>query len=656
MTLLAQFAATGGGVPAYIEDVFSNYIYTGNGSVQIITNGIDLSTKGGLVWIKGRNGTGEGHTLFDTARGVNQVMQTQNTDASANFNNSLTAFNTTGFTLGSNRTDPAVNFASWTFRKQPKFFDIVTYTGNGVGARSISHNLGAAPGCIMVKCTSTTSNWMVWHVSLSGQNNLRLNTTDSVTGVTDPISVSGWPSSMSTTTFDVAVGSGNDLCNVNGATYIAYLFANNAGGFGLTGSDNVISCGSYTGIAYPTSLEVNVGFEPQFVIIKNSTTAAGWTMWDVMRGMTVVPAVNTAQALLLEPNTNASDSNQPGIFPTATGFVVKNGLTSISGSGDTMVYIAIRRGPMKVPTLGTSVFQPVTYSGIGTNNRVIDTTITPDLIIDMRRENIMPRYVLDRLRGYNQLYSNLTNAESANTAQFPLNTFNVNQTGVTVSADEVNTSGRTYVIEAFCRAPSFFDEVCYTGNNVSVRTITHNLAAVPELMIVKSRTSGTRDWIVYDATNGATKYMNLNNNSASGAGSFWVSTAPTSTVFTVSDSASVNDSAQNYVAYLFATCAGVSKVGTYTGTGATQTINCGFTAGSRFVMIKRTDSTGDWYVWDSARGIIAGNDPYLLLNNDVAEVTGTDYVDTAATGFELSSTAPAAINANGGTYIFLAIA
>ena len=73
-------------------------------------------------------------------------------------------------------------------------------------------------------------------------------------------------------------------------------------------------------------------------------------------------------------------------------------------------------------------------------------------------------------------------------------------------------------------------------------------------------------------------------------------------------------------------------------------------------MIKRTDSTGDWYVWDSARGIVAGNDPYLLLNSTAAEVTSTDYVDTAASGFELTATAPAAINASGGTFIFLSIA
>jgi hypothetical protein len=73
-------------------------------------------------------------------------------------------------------------------------------------------------------------------------------------------------------------------------------------------------------------------------------------------------------------------------------------------------------------------------------------------------------------------------------------------------------------------------------------------------------------------------------------------------------------------------------------------------------MIKRTDSTGDWYVWDSARGIVAGNDPYFFMNSISNESTGGDLVDTYSLGFEISSTAPAAVNANGGTFIFLAIA
>jgi hypothetical protein len=176
-------------------------------------------------------------------------------------------------------------------------------------------------------------------------------------------------------------------------------------------------------------------------------------------------------------------------------------------------------------------------------------------------------------------------------------------------------------------------------------------------MIVKRR-SDVGNWPVYHPTTWALSNQGVFLNLSSGVlgqGNIWGS-APTSTVFSVDISFNSNSSGSTYVAYLFASAPGVSKVGSYTGTGTAQVINCGFTAGARFVLIKRTDDTGDWYVWDSARGIVAGNDPYLLLNSTAAEVTGTDYVDTAASGFELTATAPAAINASGGTYIFLAIA
>jgi hypothetical protein len=152
--------------------------------------------------------------------------------------------------------------------------------------------------------------------------------------------------------------------------------------------------------------------------------------------------------------------------------------------------------------------------------------------------------------------------------------------------------------------------------------------------------------------------MLLNGPNAGGTAgaTIWNNTDPTSTVFSVGTNSTVNASGGTYVAYLFASCPGVSKVGSYTGNGSSQTINCAFTTGSRFVMIKRTDSTGDWYVWDSARGIVAGNDPYLALNSTAAEVTSNDSVDTDNTGFVVNQVAASNVNVNGATYIFLAIA
>lgn len=197
--------------------------------------------------------------------------------------------------------------------------------------------------------------------------------------------------------------------------------------------------------------------------------------------------------------------------------------------------------------------------------------------------------------------------------------------------------------------------VAYTGTGVA-RTVPHNLGVAPELMIVKSR-SNASEWIVYSTPTTEAKYLKLNTTNAAATWSLaWDNTLPTTTTFRVGSGADVNQSGWSFIAYLFATLPGISKVGSYTGTGTTLNVDCGFTAGARFVLIKRTDSTGDWYVWDTARGIVSGNDPYLLLNTTAAEVTSTDYIDPYSAGFEISSTAPAGINANGGSYIYFSVA
>jgi hypothetical protein len=234
--------------------------------------------------------------------------------------------------------------------------------------------------------------------------------------------------------------------------------------------------------------------------------------------------------------------------------------------------------------------------------------------------------------------------------------------GISLGADSAGTgwnaySGYTSVKWMFRRAPGFFDVVCYAGTGSNL-TVSHNLTVAPQLIIIKNRTNAWSWNVGYNFGVSSYDFLTLDNNDpgTNNAYNSHYTAAPTTTQFFLATNVRVNQSSANFVAYLFATVAGVSKVGTYTGSGTTKQIDCGFTGGARFVLIKRTDSTGDWYVWDSARGIVAGNDPYLLLNSAAAEVTGTDYVDTYSAGFELSSTAPAALNANGGSYIFLAIA
>jgi hypothetical protein len=97
-------------------------------------------------------------------------------------------------------------------------------------------------------------------------------------------------------------------------------------------------------------------------------------------------------------------------------------------------------------------------------------------------------------------------------------------------------------------------------------------------------------------------------------------------------------------------------VGSYTGTGTTKQVDCGFAAGARFVLVKATSTTGDWIVVDTARGLVSGNDPTLLLNSTAAEVTTNDWFDPYSAGFELSSAGGNLANTNGVSYIYLAIA
>jgi len=631
-------------LPKFIEDVFSCFLYTGQGTgvSQTITNNIDLSTKGGLVWLKNRTNAYY-HNLFDTSRGVNKRIFSNDTSVEINTAQSLTAFNTTGFTVGTvdnGFTGSGENIVSWSFRKQAKFFDIVTWTGNGTN-QNIAHNLGSVPGCILVKSLANIDSWAVYHRSVDATNpqnyGLFLNTTDA-----KDLDVF-WNNTAPTST-QFTVGA-KDATNRSGGTFVAYLFAHDAGGFGLLGTDNVISCGSYTGDGVSNGPSINLGYEAQYVLIKRTDAAANWHCQDNMRGMS-----QTETSLLFPNLSNAENTGSLWVSPTATGFKINTASSGFNASGGTYVYIAIRRGPMKVPTLGTSVFDVVTRTA--TNPNLFATALIYADAAFNRNLGTAQTQVSNRLAGLSYMHTASTSAEvtpAAGQIQYDFN-FKVNPYWWSLSAE---------VDWIFRRAPSVFDVVCYTGDSTA-RTLTHNLTVVPELMIVKNRTNnnGNQNWQVYVSALGNTSRLQLNTTDSVFTGtSIWNSTSPTASVFSLGTSAFVNGSTDTYVAYLFATCAGVSKVGTYTGNaGYTVTVPCGFTAGVRFVLIKRTDSTGDWYVWDSARGIIAGNDPYLLLNSTAAEVTSTDYIDTYAAGFEVTSTAPAGLNATGGTYIFLAIA
>jgi hypothetical protein len=661
---LLQQGAAGSARPVYIEDVFSAFLYTGNGGTQTITNGIDLSTKGGLVWLKWRSGGGDNisHYLLDSNRPLNKALRTNATDGESTFGNSL-VLNNNGFTLpdgGSQWNSNSYTYVSWTFREQAKFFDIVTYNGNSTASRQISHNLGSTPGCIIIKSTTGGTAgypWIVWHRSLSTDTYLQLNATDAA------LSSSAYVTAVSSTTFTI---NSSQAANLTGDSYVAYLFAHNAGGFGLTGNDNVITCGSYIGSNNPSYPDygagrtVTIGYEPQFVLIKNITlTGQQWLMLDNMRQFD-----NSSYGWIFPNSNGAEQSGTTDVYvsPTATGFRTYGNNSAVDGgtTSHTFIYIAIRKGPMRPTTDATKVFKTVSRSGNNNADTVSALGFTPDLVIAKNRTTTYAPGWFDRLRGpLRVLRSNGAASETSSS----LSLIRFNQDGVSLEADAalatINFSG-TYANWFFRRAPGFFDEVCYTGTG-SPTTVAHNLAAVPELMFVKRReaveSGGVAGyWIVYASAIGNNKNLLLNTTDNSQGSSVWNNTTPTSSGFTVNNNY-VNYSTETYVAYLFATCPGVSKVGSYTGNGSSQTINCGFAAGARFVLIKRTDSAGNWYVFDTVRGIVSGNDPWLILGSSDAEISSYDAIDPDNSGFIVNNDATNyPINVASATYIFLAIA
>ncbi len=637
---LAYLAGLSGGDKTYVDDVFGTFLYEGDavggGDTQTINNGIDLAGEGGLVWIKSRSVSGREHILIDTERGATKYISSNQTSEESTGSNHLNLFNNNGFRVGGDSTVNENNqdFVSWSFRKAPGFFDVVTYTGNGAsGLRAINHNLGSTPAFIIVKYLDGGSQWYCWHKNLTSKNYyILLNGS----GAQGNAGTQVWEATD--TTFSIHSGvAGNGV----GENYVAYLFADNDASFGTGGDESIIKCGTYAGNG--TATTVDIGFEPQWVLVKASDANYGWAMLDNMRGI----VTGTADDRFLSANSSDEEQGQDMLDLTATGFIAKAN-SNTNANNKNYIYMAIRR-PHKPPESATEVFSPVRPSSSGTLTAT--SGFATDWSIIKSPLSGGATYAGTRLTGGGTLTPHSTAAEW--TVGFSWDF--MDKATIAGSGDY-----SSWIAWNFKRAPGFFDVVAYTGTG-SVTTINHNLGVAPSVVLIKGRNT-TYSWYWQHYALGANTWMQLNNQEAgAGNGNIFNDTLPTSSVFSVGSLAGTNGSGNTYIAYLFGDLPGISKAGTYTGTGSNINVDCGFTAGARFVLIKRKDGSGganvgDWYVWDSIRGIVSGNDPYLLLNSSAAQVTNTDYIDPLSSGFTVTSSAPAALNASGGTYLFLAIA
>jgi len=629
--MLQAAAGNTGGAGPDVEDVFSTYLYTGTASNQTITNGIDLSGEGGLVWIKGRTNA-QSHGFFDTERGVNKALASDANWAEFSYQG-VNAFNSNGFQVGyqNEYNQFTLDYASWTFRKAPKFFDVVTWTGDGTGNRVISHSLNSTPGMVVVRPYDTASDWFVNHRG-NGTAGLKLNTSDS-TASAPVFSLGGdlqWDANIVIFKTDF---------NNSGVNYVAYLFAHNDGDgeFGPDGDADIIKCGSYTGNGSLNGPEIDLGFEPQWLLVKRSSTGANWLIIDNMRGFV---ATDNNDSLLYPNLANAEASTNYYIQPTPTGFQPVNSPSQVNASGSTYIYMAIRRGT-KVPESATEAFDIQSLNYAGPYSVGFPTDL---LLVNNTGGSSSNTYVGSRLIGGDKyLRTSSTAAEGTSSGIWSFDL----QDSFTQRA----SPSSPWLGYHWKRAPGYFDAVAYTGDGVAGRTVSHNLGVAPE-MIWTAKRSSSSGFKVLSPNQALLNLHAINSEYADSTtcqfyGDNSVVVSPTDTNFTVGTL--LNNNATTFISYLFASLPGISKVGSASHSGTTN-VDCGFTSGARFVLLKRTDASGDWYVWDSVRGIVSGNDPYLLLNSTAAQVTTTDYIDPLASGFTITS------NFTAGDYIFYAIA
>jgi hypothetical protein len=607
----------GGGSGGYVDDVFSTYLYEGTSADQDIVNGVDLDGEGGLVWIKSRT-SGLPHFLFDTERGANRYLKSNESAAEedAASGNMLTAFNSDGFNLGDASSSNGVNrgFTSWTFRKAPSFFDVVTYTGDGVKGREIPHNLGVDPGMIIFKHTDGADNWFIYHRSIGADNSLMF-TSSGLSGLNVTNNTAPTDTTFTVTSLDV-------VNQVNGE-FVAYLFAHDDSDEGL------IQCGSFSSTS-ASSIDIDLGWEPQWLLVKTSTSTGGWAMFDSQRGFVGSLGGDTAGLVANEDDAEATYTNWA---LNSRGFSYLE-----TSSGRDFIYMAIRR-----PNKPAEEFEPEELFAVS-NGGSTGSPIFPGILTDFQMHKNLgggDNLTGSRLQGANQLVTNANSAESANADS---------------KYDFMEGWGApgnysAYVSWMWRRAPGFFDVVVSEATN----RINHNLGVIPEVIWSKQldNTSSLGDWTWnWDGAwfSEPDHYARLHWNEYGKQNHY-----PNNGVYTSTDMdwSHITSYGGTWVFYLFASVPGICDIGTYTGTGGEQDIDCGFTNGARFVLIKRvTGVDSDWMFFDTLRGISSSDSPLLALNKTDAQVSGS-YIKPNPKGFTATGNLT---GIDGGEYVYMAIA
>jgi len=327
---------------------FAATTYTGTGSALSVSNAVNSkSFQPDWVWIKGRS-VNYSHALFDVNRGVRNVLLSNSTNAETleTAGTSMTAFDSGGFSLGTNGGTASTNvngstFVAWQWKaggtavtntngtissqvsaNPTAGFSIVTYTANNTAGATIGHGLGVAPSFIIVKSRSAVNSWNSYHISLGNTKGFDLNSTSAAS-----TSSNYWNNTSPTSSLFSVAAYTNNLTG----TYVAYCFAPVAG---------YSAFGSYTGNGSTDGPFVFLGFRPRFVLFR-STSARNWVIRDTARD-----TFNTSTKDQY-PDSAAVDGAGDAIDLLSNGFKLRATGATFNGSGEIYTYSAFAENPFK---------------------------------------------------------------------------------------------------------------------------------------------------------------------------------------------------------------------------------------------------------------------------------------------------------------------
>ena len=615
-SMMQGAAGASGAGDKYVNDVFNIDIYKGKSGVGIaITNGMDY-TKPSMVVIKNRERNSKAWWVYDNEANIKPDGGDGNIFWNSSHGSDIgysSVYNITRNETGyvSPTTDDnelGANgdyYVSYSFKKTKNFFDIVTYTGTG-SLRTIAHNLGAVPAMIWVKQYGVDNqDWRVYHKDMS--NSGATYSAEYVMKLSNNIArtaeSAAWNNTAPTATH-FTVNTGNAV-NQSGQKYVAYLFADhsdNSGTFGEEEDQNIIQCGNYAGNGGQAGPFIDLGWEPEWVMIKRVNSAENWFTCDQTQGMSGSWGQPTVWMKMDTTDSNQVDTK---VRATAKGFAPSDSDPMINASGNDYIYCAIRRPELSVARPIESPTEVLDFD----NSAELDNAGFPCFPVrGIRKTDFATArryttqyqpteswYTSDRKMGRDAVYLN-TSAAIVNWNSFRFDILHGWNSGWT-------TTG--YQTWAWARNPGSFDIQWHLGNGNS-QSPYHRLGVVPEMIWCK-RFDNAADWGVYhfgmnNANNPQGHYMQLNEQQwAPSSTSYWNSTVPTATQFTVGSASQTNANGDWIVSYLFASKEGVSKLGYYTGNSSTQTLTFGFQP--RLVLIKCSNANNTkWALWDSMRG------------------------------------------------------